>query len=350
MSSRRLPRDTSLSCPVCGWRSKVTTAGLASKALRNHPCEKNLAAAEATLRYQKRMAAVDRTPKVCQHHTTHRHGTYAAYVMDLCRCLLCARARSDWQETTNRTKAYGTWNGLVDAEPARQHVRALQAAGLGLKQISAAAGFAGGVMGKLMYGYHGRPPAVRVRPTTANRIMAVPMPTIANLAAAQLVPAIGTARRIQALMRVGWTIPKIAQLTGVEKQSIRRAARGEQQKVLAATHRAVQRTYDEIWNRPAPADTREARSSASRARSMAIREGWPPPAAWDDDAIDVADAAPADSDDARLTVDELVGEVLHIKESTTDLAMVASRLGMTRAALDVALRRAGRGDLLRVAS
>lgn len=48
----------------------------------------------------------------------------------------------------------------------------------------------------------------------------------------------------------------------------------------------VRTLYDQIWNVPPPSGTQYERSASKRARTLANRNGWPPPLAWDDDEID----------------------------------------------------------------
>lgn len=58
-------------------------------------------------------------------------------------------------------------------------------------------------------GRGGHPPVRRVRPATAQRILAI-TPSEANVAAGGHVSAIGTWRRLQALTALGWALPVLA--------------------------------------------------------------------------------------------------------------------------------------------
>lgn len=106
------------------------------------------------------------------------HGTYACYVWGPepgcvrgrgCRCDACkAAVRAKAAAARRRTAP-----AYVGADRARTHVRHLQAQGLGLKTIAAAAGISHGALTKLIYGAQDRPPSKRIRPATEQAILAV---------------------------------------------------------------------------------------------------------------------------------------------------------------------------------
>lgn len=96
------------------------------------------------------------------------------------------------------------------------------------------------------------------------------------------VDATGTRRRLQALMRCGYSLPVLAARLGCSRQELRRKLH-ERGTVTAATARAVADLYDDLWDQPPPGSSRQEKCSASRSRNYARERGWPPPAAWDDD-------------------------------------------------------------------
>ena len=102
------------------------------------------------------------------------HGTYAAYVVDRCRCDACTGANRDYARDLRRTRAYGRPR-LVDAGPARRHVRDLIDAGIGLRTIIAATGVSSGCLWKLVYGRRGvdgvQRPSARISPRTEARLL-----------------------------------------------------------------------------------------------------------------------------------------------------------------------------------
>lgn len=337
----------------CGWTGgPYRSPAQAEYALRRHSCEKARARAESAARGQARRDAVDRTPKPCSHPAGHRHGTYVAYTIDYCRCLPCTRAAAAYERQRIRRNAYGR-SDLVDAEPIRDHVRSLMAAGIGLKQITRHTGVNGGVMSKLMYGIpEQRPPARRVRKATAAKLLAL-RPTQALLPDGARVPSIGTARRVQALVAVGWSVQRICEHAGLDRQRVDGALRGRD--VLHGTARSIRATYDALWNAAPPATTRGERTAAARSRARAAFAGWAPPMAWDDDTIDDPSATPDTGARARSATDARRGrsssatvediDFLLSHDPALTLGQIADRIHVTKEAIHHACNRAGRPDL-----
>lgn len=117
----------------------------------------------------------DRTPKPCLHpNSRHEHGTRLAYVRDLCRCEACTKANREYEDRRRRKALYGRTD-LVDATQAREHIRALMAAGIGHKRIALMAGVSRGVVAGVLYGnpVTGRPPSRRIRPAAAAALLAL---------------------------------------------------------------------------------------------------------------------------------------------------------------------------------
>jgi hypothetical protein len=236
--------------------------------------------------------------------------------------------------------AYGQWQPYVDAEPARQHVQALRAAGLGRRRIAQLAGVPASAVAGLLYGQPGRPPARRLRPGTAARLLAVqPGPTAR--AAGTPVDAAGTQRRLQALVALGHPQATLARRLGMTRSNFGAMMRRPQ--VTAATARAATRLYGQLWDTPPPVGTPRARAIAAQARAHAAARGWPPPLAWDDDTIDNPAAGPASGwqrTSARRPAAGLAadaGELITGQGYTRRQA--AERLGVTPGALTRALTR-----------
>lgn len=88
------------------------------------------------------------------------------------------------------------------------------------------------------------------------------------------IPAIGTVRRIQALVRMGWPMPVLSERLGAATpQTIQNLARKPRARIRVATAQKIAALYDELAMTPGP-----SRVSATRARNR----GWPAPLAWDD--------------------------------------------------------------------
>ena len=100
----------------------------------------------------------------------------------------------------------------------------------------------------------------------------------------RLIDATGTRRRIQALMRLGWTGQQIAERAGIPRgqSSIDTLVR-RTKRVTVERAAAIAAVYDDL-------SMTLGESVVTRAR--AERNGWPPPLAWDDESIDDPDATP----------------------------------------------------------
>ncbi|MGH7743958.1 MAG: helix-turn-helix domain-containing protein [Candidatus Dormibacteria bacterium] len=196
---------------------------------------------------------------------------------------------TEYKRNCRRQIAYGRWQPYVDAEPARQHIRVLQAAGIGWKRIAYLAGLSETVVSNLLYGNppRNRAPAKRVRPATLEKIMMVRVDQVADSA---LVDATGTRRRLQALMTVGWSQAKLAHRLGKHPQSLSKIF--TLSKVTAATARAVHQLFDALWDTHPPQQTCYERGAATKARRLAQRNGWLPPMAWDEETINAPGFVP----------------------------------------------------------
>ena len=104
--------------------------------------------------------------------------------------------------------------------------------------------------------------------------------------------AAGTRRRLQALVRGGWSLGLMSARLGCTRQVLRLTLH-RSERVTAATARAVRELYDELWDQPPPEGTRFEKRAATMARRYARERGWVPPLAWDDDEIDDPAAVPA---------------------------------------------------------
>lgn len=275
------------------------------------------------------------------------HGTRVCYVFGLegsdrrngCRCEPCTVANRVEVAKRSRAILYGQWQPFVDAEPVRQHVEALRAAGLGRRTIARRAGVSEGVIEQLLYGKAGRQRSARVRPETAKAILAVRADPAA-LAGGALVDATGTQRRLQALVALGWSRMQLAARLGMAVQNFRPMMAARQ--VTAGKARDVARLYDELWDKPPVARDHRSRISVARARNYAAAQGWVPPLAWDDDTIDDPEARPAGvrpAERKQARAQDLVEDATELIEQGYTRKLAAERLGVSRGALDVAFAR-----------
>lgn len=138
------------------------------------------------------------------------HGTRRCYVSNRCRRPECREANRVYMAARNRRIAYGhPTSEFVDATPVREHVRALQAAGMGYARVARAAGVSSSTLGRVL-GYEGRP-TMRIKAASAARVLAVEL----DIAPGGCVDATGTVRRLRGLAALGWSQRRLAGRAGV---------------------------------------------------------------------------------------------------------------------------------------
>lgn len=208
----------------------------------------------------------------------HEHGTQNMYLYHACRCTPCREAHATEARRIIRLQAYGRYNRTMqDPAPARDHIAALRANGITLYRIAELSGVSTFTIASI---------ARNERPTitaqTAMRILSVkPTPTNAN---PKIVNGTGTARRLQALMTIGWTQKQLANMLNIHESHIPKLVKGNP--VRATTARRVTELYDHIWSKPPKPRNRHERTSKTRTINYAKARGWLPPLAWDEDRID----------------------------------------------------------------
>ena len=225
------------------------------------------------------------------------HGTRACYLRgpgpgtgEGCRCPACNWADYAWGVERERRIARGDWAPWTDAAPVRAHVDSLIRAGLTQENVAALAGVAPGSMTHLMRGSNGNPPARRIRPESARKILAVRWPR-AELPPLSMVDSTGTQRRLQALVTNGWPMAWLADELAMKRTNFSVMMRRTQ--VRASTAAVVRALYDRLWDQPPPQDTPRKAADVRAARELAAGEEWAPPMAWDDSKIDNPAARPA---------------------------------------------------------
>lgn len=96
-------------------------------------------------------------------------------------------------------------------------------------------------------------------------------------------PSTGTARRLRALMALGWPARELAARLGCTAARVSALARPDRPVVFASTAARVTALYDDLSMTVGP-------SAITRVRGQ--RAGWPPPLAWDDADLDDPATAP----------------------------------------------------------
>lgn len=142
----------------------------------------------------------------------------------------------------------------------------------------------------------------------------------------------GTGRRLRALAALGWPAYEIAARMGVTHQCIEQWRRGRD-RVRCTTHARITALYDELSMTVGPsADTRR----------RALRYGWPPPLAWDDDTIDDPTARPWTDEPQPLDARRIpFDDVVLLAESGETWERVEQRIGFPRNSIATGLARNG---------
>lgn len=253
---------------------------------------------------------VDETPKPCHHPIAqHQHGTRVCYVHDHCRCAPCRASSATYEQNRIRQHAYGRWDNLVDAGPVREHLKAVMAQGVGRRRVSQLAGMSASAVSNLVWGKRRSDgevrPTARVRQETADRLLAIQ----ASPAGGALVPATGAARRVQALVALGWSQARVSiELEYRSPSQLTALALGRLEVMTARHDREVRAVYDRLSMQLPPQTNQRERISVSRARAYAKRRGWLPPLAWDDGDLDDPETSPEALQEAAIMHDTELDE------------------------------------------
>lgn len=203
----------------------------------------------------------------------HLHGIKATcYGNHGCRCSDCREGHRLRMDRRRRLIAYGRWGGMADATEARAHVNKLRET-FSVREIAAAAGVTSHVVNRVSLGWGDRIRAEHVHAL----LHCDPAPLEM---AGTFVDGTGTARRVQALMFMGWTGEELMRRTGLSEASIYRPAAGGHVTVRVRDTIAV--LYDELWDQEPSQATPSEAFTVRRAKLRARRLGYVSPLAWDD--------------------------------------------------------------------
>lgn len=179
------------------------------------------------------------------------HGTYAKAVAERCSCEACRAAKAAYNRRRNQAMARPdeVWLPYVSAEPARRHLEALSAAGVGLKTVARLSGVSHGALSKIVYGEpgRGRPRSRRVRPHTLRAILAV---KVGDAAGRQRVSAARTWQLIDELVAAGYTRAELAR--GLGSTAAAPTLQIGRRTVLASTARSVELLHRRLMRRRPP--------------------------------------------------------------------------------------------------
>lgn len=205
------------------------------------------------------------------------------------RCDVCRAGNAAAERRRSKLKAYGRWDtGLVDAQPVREHVEALQGHGIGYMRVARLAGVQPRAVAALIYGRQESGPRKgevlkRIKRETAEKILAVE-PSLENVADRGQVPSYPYVRMVRALVAWGWSQSKIATALGFEITNFRMLRdydRDHKATIRASTARGIVALYEEWSTVEPPEATHRERISVSRSRRYGRERGWPLPMDWE---------------------------------------------------------------------
>lgn len=196
-----------------------------------------------------------------------------------CRCDICRVAATAHSRERTRRLAQEQWGArdpmFVSVSLAKNHVAWLRSRGMGWRRIASVAGVSPSTISRLAgHSFSGEASRTRIRKEIQDKILAVrPTDTSRTLAT----DARPSARKLQALVALGWTQVELARRLKMSAPSIRNLVRirddDTSTRVRADTERKVRALYEDLHMTP---------GSSSRARTIARTSGWLPPLAWDD--------------------------------------------------------------------
>lgn len=242
------------------------------------------------------------------------HGQYSRYIKHGCRCDLCRDAGRRYRLRLGYDRVNGVQR-RVDGTQTRVHIERLIARGWTQKQIAAAAGLNSATVSEALSARY-----ATVHRNTATAILKVELdrtPPIPRL----IVDAIGTRRRLQALMVLGYTMADVARRVGVGVSSLQQTADGRWDAIRSTTAQKVARVYRQLSTAPAP---RTLWSEKSRNEAMA--QGWHGPMAWAD--IDDPQCVP-DPDEPTAPGHVHAEDVAELVARGLDDQQIGQRLGVS---------------------
>lgn len=255
--------------------------------------------------------------------TLPAHGTLSRHKHYGCNCQPCHSHYRAYENRRNRLRGYGTWQPLIDATPARQHITNLVAEGYTLRSIWQAANTDAATLQRILYG-----PNKTLRAETAARLLAVTAEQLTP-STHRTVDATGTRRRIQALVAIGWPLTHIGHQLGIHPRPLTDLTRV--QRVTRGTAQRIETGYRRLSGLD-PTIHGVPRNHATAARRTAAARGWHGPLAWDD--IDDPEALPEvdgvttlHPHKRRATAADITAEVTHLAGCGESIHSIAKALG-----------------------
>ncbi|MFI6443789.1 hypothetical protein [Kitasatospora sp. NPDC050543] len=175
-----------------------------------------------------------------------------------CSCEQCRAAMRAYSRRRNLMAATGR-QLTIDAAPVTAHLRRLWAAGAGWNELVAVTSCSSSSISAYLNGTR-----TIVRRTTACRILSVRLAQV--ICPNRSVSALGSVRRLRALVAAGHQIQEISQACGIDQTTVSYLVNQHIETARAATHQAIDAAFERLSMVPGT-DTR----SIARGR----QNGWP---------------------------------------------------------------------------
>lgn len=229
----------------------------------------------------------------------------------------CPNAASPGRDRGLCTKHYRSspLRGYVPVDRTRERLALLRSRGVTVDMIVASGISTWGL--RLIETNH------RVQRSTESKMLAIPVP-VELIPTGAYINGVGTRRRLQALVAIGWTQRLIGLELGVVQSRVK--ALTHQDGVTARVAFEVRDVFDRLSMTVGP---------SNQTRIRAAAKGWLPPLAWDD--IDNPDEVPDLGADRRASFMERYEEC----RDHVGLAdwQIAERMGIQLDSLQVAISR-----------
>lgn len=247
------------------------------------------------------------------------HGTYARARgnhrsgQNRCHCKPCRAAEGAYTKQQRYLKNTGR-SLLTNAAPVAAHLRMLMSHGDALTLIAEQIGRPRSSLENIISGR-----TKRVRRHTAEQIMALTPGTA--IAGNRSVPALGSIRRLRALMALAHRLKSIAEACAMDHSTASHLINGHTESIRYELAQRIKAGYDKLST---------TRGTSARNINRAVRERWAPPAAWDDDTIDDPNGQP-DFGDGVLNCRERAKlrreEIIHLAWHGHEPEQIVDRLG-----------------------
>ncbi|MEU3826504.1 hypothetical protein AB0F36_14465 [Streptomyces sp. NPDC029080] len=260
------------------------------------------------------------------------HNTLTCYTDYRCRLPRCVDRYKTWCRDRDRAIAEGTWQPLLDAEPVRQHLLGLHAAGITIHRVATLTGLTyKSVRSFTQHDYgNAAPRRHRVTREVAAKILAI---NLDEHTPGHVTP-IGSQRRFEALVAIGWPTIHTARRAGIHPSN--RVTIFKAPTMRASTAQRIAAAYDEMRQQK-PARHGVSATCIKRAKKQAAERRWAPPKYWDEvGAIDDPGFEPMYGITRREIVAQDANELMRI--SGLDRHAAAERLGVTKSYIDHAFR------------